>query len=251
MTAARIYGIGIAVLLSAVFGVSLAETAEMQSSSGAERQIEVEMIVLKVELGAKNEFGLDWGKENKMRKGDFGSIAKWLKSQGELKVLCNRRFLATDGKEMRVVTGIEAPIIKESRVSYSGRRRTRSSVKEGEPGKAMPSNEGKEVDSKRRGEPERYMSFEYKDFGNQVTLTPRIQENKIAMYLRLFVKFMQGRSGVKETMAFGKYEIKTNLLAKNGETLILDDLVVNETVSGGEGVARTALVTFITPHIVE
>ena len=227
-----------------LLGVQSAGTAETQNSPRARQQIAVEVIVLKVDLAAKYQYGLDWGKENKMRKGDFAAIAKWLKTQGELTVLCNRRFLAAEGQEMRVHSGLSAPVLIETRMYGSVVRRRRSSGREGESAESVPIDKRGDAGGKRPAEPRSARSYEYKDYANEVRLVLQIQEDKIVMQLQLFMTFMHGRDETKKAPVYGRYEISTSLLAKNAETLILDDLVVNE--SGG---GRTALVVLVTPRI--
>jgi hypothetical protein len=89
------------------------------------------------------------------------------------------------------------------------------------------------------------IGYSYHDVGTSMKLTPEISNNEVAMRTDFNCTFLLGPDSI------GKYNTVTFLHAKNGKTLVIDEIIAGSSVEPETKVTKIALVVLITPHILK
>ena len=89
------------------------------------------------------------------------------------------------------------------------------------------------------------VSYQYQDFGTTIKLVPAISNDEIAMSMDLDSNFLLAQGTI------GKYSTRTILHAKNGKTLVIDEIIAGSSAEPENKTTKTALVVLITPHILK
>ena len=89
------------------------------------------------------------------------------------------------------------------------------------------------------------VNYQYQDVGTTIKLVPEISNNEVAMTTNLNCTFFLGPGVIS------RYNTSTSLHAKNGKTLVIDEIIAGSSAEPENKATKTALVVLITPHILK
>ena len=134
---------------------------------------------------------------------DYGqnlSAFLWtIASESEINILSTPRILCSNNKEAKIIVGEEVPVVKESRILTT------------DPGAPQ------------------YKTFEYKDVAIELTVTPRISQNRdVALDVHQVVKKLGTYNEDLEAYSFVKREAKTSVVVADRQTLVIGGLIKDD-----------------------
>ena len=240
-------------------------------------QVLIEVLIAEVTLNDETKFGIEWEAltraydPSSKLEADWGLVSDfsertaassaatgfryWLlrndqtlnaflwaiASESQVNILSAPRILTSNNQEAKIVIGEEVPVVKESRVYYE-----------------------------QTGTPS-YKTFEYKDVAIELTVTPRIsQEKDVALDIHQVVKKLGTYDEDLEAYSFVKREAQTSVVVSDKQTLIIGGLIKDDKKESMVKVPflgdipllghlfkkrttiveKTELMLFITPHVV-
>lgn len=173
-------------------------------------------------------------------KGDLKveTLLHMLATKTNLNILSTPHILTSDNQEAKIMIGEEVPFLKETRHETGG---------------------------------EEIKTYEYKDVGIELTVTPSISENR-DVALDIHQKINKVGTYVEDLGAykFAKREAKTSVVVKDKETVIIGGLIKDDKITVIQKVPllgdipylgflfskretiveKTELLVFITPHVI-